>query len=679
VNNHLKVNQHIVILVLLKLFSLSVTNGIGNESTIFQLEGNFFTPSLENKIRTWDIPVPDNKVFKKIGIELDVTIGNWWNNNPDGVHNLFWFTRQGIWRSNTVGYVNLFGPNRNLIKQMTNLDLAKGEAQAETTKLIVQEGHTYHIIYTYDCVRGVIITELSEDGIQKAFIRMPTTTSEIQTKGGFYQLWIGLDEKYNECPTIGWTYSNLKISMETGSSITSKPAPGPLKVHSVNPRYFDDGTGRAVLLVGVNHGWELQDNAWSTRYTLDWRVFLDYLKKYNLNYIRLWRAESTTGGDNSSFLTEPIPYLRTGPGNAMDGLSKFDLARFNQEYFDRIRKRCIEAGKEGIYVNIMFFEKHSTYNQRISGGAEYPWKGHPFHPQNNINGINPDINGDGCPREIHHLPQTGYTDQQSKMAKEVLSLQEAYIKKVIDTVNDLDNVLFEICNEALPDDKTDTWQRYLINFVKAYEIYKSKQHVVGFTGPAKENREDPWPDLDDQLSSRADFVSPRNANEYRTSPPKNEGSKVIFADSDHINPYGRDYIWIWKSFIRGLHPQALEAYDIIEPDSAKIDSIRDELVRLNLGYCLNYSNRMNLVSMAPHNELATTTYCLANPGSEYLVFAPEGGGFAVDLTTASNSLYIEWLNIKTGEISVGDSISSNASGSFIPPFPEPAVLYIKKK
>jgi hypothetical protein len=112
--------------------------------------------------------------------------------------------------------------------------------------------------------------------------------------------------------------------------------------------------------------------------------------------------------------------------------------------------------------------------------------------------------------------------------------------------------------------------------------------------------------------------SPRDADAYRTNPPKANGAKIIFADSDHIAPYRRDNVWVWKCFTRGLHPQALEAYDIIAPNPPRIDPTRDKLVRQSLGYCLDYANRMDLVSMSPQNTLASTTYCLANPGSEYL-------------------------------------------------------------
>jgi len=648
------------------------------ESVTFRLDGDFFTPSPENEIKTWDIPVPDDRVFERIVVELDVTVGQWWANNPDGVHNLFWLTRQGIWRSNTVGYVNLFGPERSLLKQMTNLELARGQVRAETVSFAAEREHTYHVTYTHDCAAGRITTVLAENGSRKALVEMEATASQIQTKGSFYQLWIGLNEKYNECPTIGWTYSNLRIEFTPQKTTGRGRARSPLMVHSANGRYFDDGTGRAVLLVGVNHGWELQDDSWGKKYTLDWPAFLDYLGKHNLNYIRLWRVESTTNGPDPAFLTTPMPYQRTGPGDAIDGEPKFDLGKFNQAYFDRIRQRCIDAAERGIYVTIMLFERHSSFNQHSEGGREYPWKAHPFHPDNNINGLDPDIDGDGCPREMHWLAKESYSVRQRQKAEQVTGFQRAYVRKVIDTVNDLDNVLFEICNEAMPDKMTDDWQRDMVDFVKAYESGKAKQHMVGFTGPGRERNEDPWPDFEDQFASNADFVSPRDADRYRMNPPAANGEKVIFADSDHIAPYRRDDVWVWKSFTRGLHPQALEGYDIIAANPPKIHPARDKLVLQSLGLCLDYAESMDLASMTPQNSLTSTAYCLANPGSEYLVFAPTGGSFTIDLSKAAGELTVQWLNIRTGKYHEGAALTGGTSESLKAPFSGPAVVHIKR-
>ena len=54
-----------------------------------------------------------------------------------------------------------------------------------------------------------------------------------------------------------------------------RPAAGPLRVHSGNPRYFDDRSGKAIYLTGSHLGWELQDDAWGREHVFDYQGFLD--------------------------------------------------------------------------------------------------------------------------------------------------------------------------------------------------------------------------------------------------------------------------------------------------------------------------------------------------------------------------------------------------------------------
>ena len=61
----------------------------------------------------------------------------------------------------------------------------------------------------------------------------------------------------------------------------------------------------------------------------------------------------------------------------------------------------------------------------------------------------------------------------------VTALQEAYVRHVVDTVNDLDNVLYEISNEAA--DYSTAWQYHMIRLIHDYERAKPKQHPVGMT------------------------------------------------------------------------------------------------------------------------------------------------------------------------------------------------------
>jgi Putative collagen-binding domain of a collagenase len=80
--------------------------------------------------------------------------------------------------------------------------------------------------------------------------------------------------------------------------------------------------------------------------------------------------------------------------------------------------------------------------------------------------------------------------------------------------------------------------------------------------------------------------------------------------------------------------------------------------------------------------LSSTKFCLAQTpdiGAEYLVYAPDGGPFMVDLSVMpdSRTLAIEWFNPMTGEtIDQGTIPTGSRSQAFTPPFQGDAVLYL---
>jgi hypothetical protein len=138
------------------------------------------------------------------------------------------------------------------------------------------------------------------------------------------------------------------------------------------------------------------------------------------------------------------------------------VTRFNQTYFNRMRGRVKAARDNGIYVTVMLFQGFSIEGKGNVGGD--PWQGHPFNPKNNINGV------DGGGNKVHTLANCSVTAHQ-----------EAYVREVIDTVNDLDNVLCELTNEDTGGSAGTDWQVHLIRFIKDYEAKKPKRHVVGMT------------------------------------------------------------------------------------------------------------------------------------------------------------------------------------------------------
>ncbi len=444
---------------------------------------------------------------------------------------------------------------------------------------------------------------------------------------------------------------------------------GPLRVSPDNPRYFEDGSGNIIYLTG-SHTWSnLQDNG---RYfppkKFNYGAYLNFLVANHHNFFRLWSWEQTrwtleTPAKNYWFY--PSPYKRTGPGRALDGKKKFNLNKFNQVYFDRMRARVIQAGQQGIYVSIMLFDGWSVAKDK-GGFFHYnnPWKGHPFNRRNNVNHINGDPNGnnDGLNTQDLSIP-------------EITAIQEAYVKKVIDTVNDLDNVTYEIDNEG--DWNSVDWQYHMIQFIKDYEATKPKQHPVGMTAPYPG-----WtPDL---FNSPADWISPNSDDGYYWDPPAADGSKVILNDTDHLCGICGDRTWVWESFTRGLNPIFMDGYDGkafgVGGAGFTFNDPTWVSLRANMGYTLQYAQKMNMAKMKPHGDLCSTGYCLANnapTGAEFLVYAPDGGNITVNLSAVQGTLTVEWLNPQDGVITEADSVSGGGSRTFSPPFDGDAVLVLQ--
>jgi hypothetical protein len=450
----------------------------------------------------------------------------------------------------------------------------------------------------------------------------------------------------------------LSLAIAVDGLAQSKPATGPLRVLSSNPRWFTDGSGKAVYLAG-SHIWQsLQDNGLIIKGAtsnpppvFDYAAYLSFLERHHHNFFRLWRWEVTRWTDrytgNEVKFCRPHPWLRAGPGKANDGELQFDLTRYNPEYFDRLRARVMAARDRGIYTAVMLFE---GWEIQFTDG----WRYHPFHRANNSNGVEADLNGDGSALEYNTLAD-----------KRVLDLQQAYVRKVIDTVNDLDNVLYEIANEA--HGGSTEWQYHFIRYIKEYESRKPKQHPVGMTFQYKGG-------TNAILSgSPADWISPNpgdSKEDYRENPCSVCSPKVVVSDTDHLWGHtGGDNIWVWKTFTRGLNVLLME--ELLASPTWQ-DSARQAM-----GQVRRYAERMDLAAMTPQEKLSATRYCLANRGKEYLVFQSNKGEFTLDLSDAPGRFSVEWFNINADRAIPAKPVQGGATRTFTTPFPGPAALYLR--
>ncbi len=452
----------------------------------------------------------------------------------------------------------------------------------------------------------------------------------------------------------------LLLSMYSLLAVEAQ-ADGPLRVHPDNPRYFTDNTGRAILLAG-SHTWtNLVDFGPSDPPAeFDFDAYLTWLESHGHNFTRGWTWEPTRWDTtkmksrawrNANHFVAPHPWARTGPGTALDGKPKFDLTTMNQPYLDRLRTRVEKAGSRGIYMSIMLFEGYGVQFQKEA------WANHPFNPANNINGIDGDTNGDGKGIEIHQMIDPNVT-----------AIQEAYVRELVRTLNECDNVLYEISNETHP--ASTQWQYHMIRFIKDVEKDMPKQHPVGMTYQNNHGKNQAL------FDSPADWISPNKEGGFRDDPPDMEGVKVVLSDTDHLWGIGGDAAWVWKSVTRGLNPILMDTYDgkvLGRPFPRALES-----PRRSLGKAIEYTSRMDLARAKPSNSLSSTGFCLADPGVTYLVYVPGDDVIELDLSDGQGPYTVEWWDPLTAETLVESAVlSGNSKRELDVPFDREVVLFVK--
>ncbi|HET9347488.1 MAG TPA: hypothetical protein VFO05_17470 [Candidatus Limnocylindrales bacterium] len=508
---------------------------------------------------------------------------------------------------------------------------------------------------------------------------------------------------------------NTGTAQRTGT--TPAAGLGPLTVSARNPRYFthrDDGTGRAVYLTG-SHIWNnLQDGMGPGAdgppepEPSDFSAYLRFLTERGHNFIRLWRWEqfrSQAAGGNYHLDMSPQPWARTGPGDAKDGKPRFDLERFDDAFFARLRDRVVAAGEAGIYVGVLLFDGWALHLSPAPDHIE----GHPFHARNNVNGVSA-----GSIDDLQVLP----------LDPNVRAIEEAFITKVVDRLHDLPNVLWEVSNESTGDgqltdefagflgmDKAPVygdstgWQYWVIGVVKGHEAARGYDpHPIGMTMqfPVADQTRVNEP----LLNSPADWISPGYDDErfkegghpaepgaepsrWFADPPPADGRKVVISDTDHYAPGQGDALWAWKSFLRGHHPILMDfgliggfeaASGASNPEAGVAPFEAFEPARYAMGDTRRFAERVSLVDMKPSVDASSTRFALVNPGREVLVLEPTGDATPFEVELAKGRYAVEWFNVETREASTADAVDAPADGrrSFSAPFTNgPAVLYLR--
>ncbi|WP_165251232.1 glycoside hydrolase family 5 protein [Paludisphaera soli] len=236
------------------------------------------------------------------------------------------------------------------------------------------------------------------------------------------------------------------------SALAPARADGPIKLLAENPRYFEF-RGEPTLLItsGEHYGAVLNLD-------FDQRAYLDELQRHGLNNTRTFAGtyRETPGSFNirdNTLAPKPgrfaSPWLLVSkPGEP----EKFDLDRYDDAYFERLKQFLTLAAERGVVVEYDLF--CVLYDDGL-------WAINPMNAANNVNGEGK------CPRgEVLTLQHDDLTARQV-----------ALVKKTVAELNEFDNLYYEICNEPYFGANAE-WQAQIAATIVEAERALPKKHLI---------------------------------------------------------------------------------------------------------------------------------------------------------------------------------------------------------
>jgi hypothetical protein len=409
------------------------------------------------------------------------------------------------------------------------------------------------------------------------------------------------------------TYSYTVAAVDSSGNMSSQSAPRAMTTPasptlcplSLTPGscYLTDPGGNPIFLTSSHHWGNLQDFS-KVPCTTNYTEYLNMCVQKQWNSIRLWTMDKPSvmyGSSQDWGLISPLPWSTSDECCTLDGRYKWDLSVLNQEYFDRMSNRVAAANACGIYVSVMLFN-----GVAIRGHPEQ-WATNCYNPANNVN-------------HLTVTPTTIYTSTDQIW----LECVTKYVRKVVDTVNGFDGVMYEIGNEMPSFSKN--FQYDMVKLIKDYEATppRAKQHLVGMTSfDCQTVRDENLPGNTWLIEGPGDWISLFDGD--IASPPFASG-RVNLYDSDHVQACQAEVEWAWKVFTRG-HGGVWN----MDPSCFPGQPTPDDGIRTALGAVRKVAGRVHLKTMVPSASVCTSCFCLSNSLGEYVLYLPDHSQYTVNL------------------------------------------------
>jgi hypothetical protein len=439
----------------------------------------------------------------------------------------------------------------------------------------------------------------------------------------------------------------------------------PLALHPDNPHYFAfRGKPTVLISSGEHYGAVLNLD-------FDYVRYFDALQADGLNHTRTWvgtyrEVPGSFAITDNTLAPRPnryaCPWARSDQPGYFDGGNKFDLTRWDDAYFKRLKDFLAQAGKRGIVVEVNLF--CPNYDDKI-------WQASPLNAVNNVNGIGT------CPRD------QVYTVKH----KDLLAVEEAVTRKVVAELCDFDNLYYEVCNEPYFGGVTLEWQHRIADVITESERDFSHKHLIAMN----------------VANGRAKVEKPHPAvslfNFHYCHPPDtvrlNYGLNKAIGENETGFRGQKDVLYRsegWDFLIAGgaLYNNLDYSFTVKHPDGTfkdfKSPGGGSPELRRQLGILKSFLEGFDFVHMGSHDDVIkggvpekATARALVEPGKQYAIYVNGGSQTDLRLDLPAGTYRVEWVDTSTGKVA-GSERLTHAGGVVLlrsPPYTEDIALRIQ--
>ena len=363
-----------------------------------------------------------------------------------------------------------------------------------------------------------------------------------------------------------------------------------------------------------------------------------------------------------------LPFARSGRGTAWDGLSKYDLTKYNPWYWGRLKEFAALSEEKGLVL------LHHNYFQHNILEAGAHWADFPWRSANNINDT-------GFPEPPPYAGNKRifmdelFYDVNHPVRR---ALHRLYIRKCLENFGDNSNVIQLTSAEFTGPLE---FVRFWLDTIIDWEQETGHKPLIGLSCTK---------DVQDAIL--ADPVRSRVVSVIDIRYWWYQANGELYAPQGGLHLAPRQFERIYKpgpsSFDQVF--RAIREYRSKFPDKAILYSANNAngwAVLMGGGSIPNLpatidKNLLAAISrMKPLNlsDEVKGQFALAEPGESYLVYTSSGGNIQLDLTGAKGNFEARWMNPKSGTIvSSGEKVTGGKKVELVPNF-SPCILWLVRQ